>query len=64
MHGGDIYSNDIELDFSVNINPLGIPSGVKIAIEKSMEMADRYPDIKCSRLKKGLQSISRQISHQ
>ncbi len=54
MHGGDIYSNDIELDFSVNINPLGIPSGVKRAIEKSMEMADRYPDIKCSRLKRGI----------
>ena len=22
IHGGDIYQNEIELDFSVNINPL------------------------------------------
>ncbi len=25
IHGGDIYQNEIELDFSVNINPFGIP---------------------------------------
>ena len=23
MHGGDIYNNEIEYDFSVNINPFG-----------------------------------------
>ncbi len=56
MHGGDIYSNDIELDFSVNINPLGILKGVKEAIVKSMEMADSYPDIKSVDLKKKLAS--------
>lgn len=54
MHGGDIYRNDIELDFSVNINPLGIMPEVKSALTKSIEMADRYPDIKCSKLKKRL----------
>ena len=25
MHGGDIYSNDIKVDFSVNVNPMGVP---------------------------------------
>ena len=25
MHGGDIYTNQIDYDFSVNINPLGMP---------------------------------------
>ena len=29
IHGGDIYQNEIELDFSVNINPFGIPEKVK-----------------------------------
>ena len=32
MHGGDIYRNSAELDFSVNISPLGVPEsggGVK-----------------------------------
>ena len=25
IHGGDIYNNKVNMDFSVNINPLGIP---------------------------------------
>ncbi len=54
MHGGDIYSNDIERDFSVNINPLGVPADVKEAIIKSIELSDRYPDIKAYELKKKL----------
>lgn len=29
VHGGDIYSQEIELDFSANINPFGLPEGVK-----------------------------------
>ncbi len=32
IHGGDIYSNDVKLDFSVNVNPLGIPEAVKTAL--------------------------------
>ena len=29
VHGGDVYSREIDLDFSANINPLGIPESVK-----------------------------------
>ena len=29
VHGGDVYRNQVELDFSVNINPFGMPDGVK-----------------------------------
>ena len=25
IHGGDIYRNQVSLDFSVNINPFGMP---------------------------------------
>ena len=28
-HGGDIYNNEVKLDFSVNINPLGMPDTVE-----------------------------------
>ena len=24
-HGGDVYRNPIEYDFSINVNPLGMP---------------------------------------
>lgn len=29
QHGGDIYSNQVSMDYSANINPLGLPEGVK-----------------------------------
>ena len=32
VHGGDVYRNQVELDFSVNINPFGMPDGVKKAL--------------------------------
>ena len=28
-HGGDIYSHPVRMDYSANINPLGLPEGVK-----------------------------------
>lgn len=44
MHGGDIYNNDIEYDFSVNINPLGMPGNVRDALIKSIDKVCNYPD--------------------
>ena len=29
IHGGNIYDKEVSLDFSVNINPLGMPDGVR-----------------------------------
>jgi len=60
VHGGDIYtarerlgrlkqSPEI-LDFSANINPLGLPEGVKQAIRDSVETFDIYPDPLCREL--------------
>lgn len=44
LHGGDIYRNPVEYDFSVNINPLGMPeAGVKAAMEGVL-LSSRYPD--------------------
>ena len=59
IHGGDIYNNKVNMDFSVNINPLGIPHSVKEAMSDALSYADRYPDMACSGLKKSeYQSIS------
>lgn len=33
IHGGDIYRNQVSLDFSVNVNPFGMPQRVREALE-------------------------------
>lgn len=54
-HGGDIYSNPgIRLDFSVNLNPLGMPEKVKEAIIAHIPDYGRYPDPACRELKAAL----------
>ncbi len=50
LHGGDIYEEKILLDFSVNVNPLGIPKGVCQVLKASVEYWNRYPDPKCREL--------------
>ena len=49
-HGGDIYRNQIRLDFSVNTNPLGMPDPVKEALHQVVEEAENYPDIRAQAL--------------
>jgi threonine-phosphate decarboxylase len=54
-HGGDIYSAKENccrpfVDFSANINPLGIPSAVKAAMTASLEDCVHYPDPFCREL--------------
>ena len=55
-HGGDWFGFEIKhgkapLDFSANINPLGMPEGIKKAIAFSILMSDRYPDPFCRELR-------------
>lgn len=45
QHGGDIYRNKIKLDFSVNINPYGMPDSVRLALLRAIGDCDKYPDI-------------------
>lgn len=57
-HGGDIYAVAASLgirpeeclDFSANMNPLGIPKSVADAMKKSLERLIYYPDPDCTRL--------------
>lgn len=51
IHGGDIYRNHVEIDFSVNVNPLGIPKAVEAALHEAVTNCDKYPDITAKKLK-------------
>ncbi len=59
-HGGDIYSdpsltrNKKLLDYSANINPMGIPAGVRKALIASVSGCVHYPDPFCRELRHGL----------
>lgn len=57
IHGGDIYTametgaaREEILDYSANINPLGIPEGVKRAIRGALADCEHYPDPLCRKL--------------
>lgn len=52
IHGGDIYRNQIELDFSVNVNPLGMPKSVELELMQAVKESACYPDILAEELKK------------
>ena len=43
-HGGDIYRNKVDIDFSVNLNPLGIRPEMKEALTKALGRSIEYPD--------------------
>lgn len=58
-HGGDLLSYkeyyDGELvDYSSNINPLGIPKGLEKELRGSFKKLDTYPDIKYRKLRKSV----------
>ena len=36
QHGGDIYSQEVDLDFSANLNPFGLPEAVRRAAADSL----------------------------
>jgi threonine-phosphate decarboxylase len=54
VHGGDIYKHKNAIDFSANINPLGLPRGVKMALMDSIDRAIHYPDVHCEKLREKL----------
>lgn len=54
IHGGDIYRNEVKKDFSVNVNPLGMPDSVKRALQNAIEICTEYPDIQAEKLKKAV----------
>lgn len=53
-HGGDIYRHEIQQDFSVNINPLGVHERVMEALQASLYDCNQYPDYTCEKLVQAL----------
>ncbi|MBP5578315.1 MAG: aminotransferase class I/II-fold pyridoxal phosphate-dependent enzyme [Ruminococcus sp.] len=53
-HGGNDLGLDIEIDFSANLNPLGMPEAVRGAVIRSADEWERYPDPCCRRLRSKL----------
>lgn len=54
MHGGNIYGNEIEYDFSVNLNPLGPPDAVREALTEALNHVEEYPDPEYRELRRAL----------
>ncbi len=70
IHGGDRLGAALEsgkaqeelLDFSANINPMGMPSGIRKAFLESCEEILHYPDPLCRRLREALAKEERTAS--
>lgn len=51
IHGGDIYRNRVKYDFSVSVNPLGMPKGSIQAAKDGILDASHYPDLRGEKLR-------------
>ena len=56
-HGGNIYSNKVNIDFSVNLNPMGVPVEVKNSLISAMNNISNYPDIMHKGLRESLADL-------
>ena len=59
IHGGDVYSARQKmkrepLDFSANINPMGMPPGAVRAATEALQQCTQYPDPLCRELRAAL----------
>ena len=57
IHGGDIYRNKVDMDFSVNLNPNALPESVFTAIEDGIRRCGNYPDICQSEVRDALANL-------
>ena len=56
IHGGE--KRDMALDFSVSVNPFGMPAACRRAIADSIQECLRYPETECTALKEKLSKIN------
>lgn len=54
VHGGDIYTKPYRLDFSANMNPLGMPAAVERAACEGVRRSGNYPDVECRGLREAI----------
>ena len=41
IHGGDVYNNKVNIDYSVSVNPLGVPKEVLDAMQEALSKCER-----------------------
>ncbi len=58
IHGGDIYRNRVKIDFSISINPLGVPEKVQEAMREAVGVCSRYPDIHSEALRHSIGAMT------
>ncbi|MFO6424140.1 threonine-phosphate decarboxylase CobD [Motilimonas sp. KMU-193] len=69
LHGGNVhrlirqYGEQGWLDFSANINPLGLPSSVRRALTEQLDCLVQYPDPDYVQLRHSLAEYCQQPSH-
>ena len=57
IHGGDIYRNEVELDVSINVNPLGMPERVRQALLLAVSDCTKYPDLEAEQLTEAVRKV-------
>ena len=57
VHGGDVYRRAVDLDYSVNINPLGMPPRACRAAKHGVDRSIAYPDWKVEKLRDAVVSF-------
>lgn len=60
VHGGDVYRRAVDLDYSVNINPLGMPPRACAAAKHGVDQSTAYPDWKVEKLRDAVVSFLNQ----
>lgn len=63
-HGGNTFQSPQMLDFSANINPLGMPEAVQRAVTDSVRDCVRYPDPDCTELIRALAEFEQHPAEQ
>lgn len=58
-HGGIFSADSGFLDFSVNLNPLGMPEGVRRAVIEASDKWESYPDPHCTALTEKIAAAER-----
>ena len=59
LHGGEIYNSiEVKYDFSININPMGIPENVLRSLCGKLSLLTQYPDQECRELRLALEKYT------
>ena len=57
LHGGDVYRNEVRLDFSVNLNPFPMPLEVTEAMQAGLSEIHQYPDPSQQKLRERIAAL-------